>query len=66
MIVIFTRDEMTRDAPIVSGVAMARKSVLKTLVTATRDPREVRTANGRIKESQADGIEDPEVAARPI
>ena len=46
---------------------MVHKIALKTLTTATRDPREVRTkANGRVKESQADGIEDPEVAARPI
>ena len=65
--VIFPRHEVTRDAPIVSGVAMARKSVLKTLVTATRDPREVRTkVNGRIRERQVGGIEDPEAAALPI
>ena len=67
MTVIFPRHEVTRDAPIVSGVAMARRSVLKTLVTATRDPREVRTkVNGRIRESQVVGIEDPEAAALPI
>ena len=48
-------------------MALARKSVLKTLVTATRDPREVRTkVNGRIRESQVGGIEDPEAAALPI
>ena len=46
---IFPRHE-TRDAPIVSGVAMARRSVLKTLATTTRDPREVRTkVIGRIR-----------------
>ena len=46
---------------------MARKNVLKTLVTATRDPREVRTkVNGRIRESQVGDIEDPEAAARPV
>ena len=35
--------------------------------TAARDPREVRTrVNGRIRESQVGGIEDPEAAALPI
>ena len=46
---------------------MARRSVLKTLATATRDPREVRAkVNGRSRESQVGGIEDPEAAARPV
>ena len=62
---IFPR-HATRDAPIVPGVAMARRSVLETLATTTRDPREVRVkAKGRSRESQVGGIEDPEAAARP-
>ena len=64
---IFPRHGATRDAPIVAGVAMVRRSVLKTLATAIRDPREVRTkVNGRSKESQVGGIRDPEAAARPV
>ena len=64
---IFPRHGAARDAPIVAGVAMVRRSVLKTLVTSTRDPREVRTkVNGRIRESQVGGIEDPEAVARPV
>ena len=64
---IFPRHEATRDAPIVSGVAIARRSVLKALATATRDPREVRTkVNGRIRESQVGGIKDLEATACPV
>ena len=52
---------------IVSGVAIACRSVLKTLATAIRDPREVRTkVNGRSRENPVGGIEDPEAAARPV
>ena len=67
MTVILPRHEVTRDAPIASGVAIARRSALKTLATATRDTREVRTkVNGRNRESQVGGIVDPEAAARPV
>ena len=67
MTAIFPRHEATRDAPIVSRVAMVLRNAPKTLATAIRDPREVRTkVNGRIRESQVGGIEDPEVAARPV
>ena len=46
--VIFPRHGATRDAPIVSGVAMVLRNAPKTLATAIRDPREVRTkVNGR-------------------
>lgn len=45
---------------------MAHKSVLETLTTATRG-REVRArVNGRIREAQVGGIEDPEAAAGPM
>ena len=67
MTVIFPRHEAACDAPIVSGVAMVLRSVLKPLVTATRDPREVKVkVNGRIRGSQVGGIEDPGAAACPL
>ena len=44
-----------------------RRSVFKTLATATRDPREVRAkVHGRIRERQVGGIKGLEAAARPV
>ena len=43
------------------------KIALKTLTTATRDPREVTVkVNGRSRGSQVGGIEDPGAAACPL